>query len=138
MPISTSDPVLGYVAFCAVKMAGYSMAAHQFNNLYQKKETSPFLIGGVRTLIGMAVGALYFFTWTTLHAGSVSHPLYYLSGLVPLRFIEWWALVWLFYDRPLKQRGKGWGMATAGTLWSFFLDVPALLGFIVTGGMSVC
>lgn len=138
MPLSTSDPVLGYVAFCAVKMAGYSMAAHQFNNLYQKKETSPFLIGGVRTLIGMAVGAIYFFSWTTLHAGSVSHPRAYYGGLVLLRFVEWWAIIWLFYDRQFQQQYKGWRMATAGSLWSFFLDIPALLGFIITGGVSVC
>ena len=60
-------------------------------------------------------------------AGSV---LYFLAALVPIRFLEWGVILFFFYDRGLKQPIKGTLLACAGILWSFLLDLPAILGLV--------
>ena len=134
MPFGLSHPVIGYFGYCAVKFAGYSLAAHFISQRYQTKR-NPFLVGGTRTLIGMSVGVAYYFLLGLLRPHSA---LLAGLGLVPVRFMEWWLLLWLFYDRRLEQRRKGWRTVVLLTIWSFILDVPALIGFFATGGLSVC
>src|SRR5258707_1290492 len=65
-------------------------------------------------------------------------PFLYLAGLLPVRIVEWWLLIWLFYDRKLRQPAKGWRMVGLGTIWSYVLDAPAIAGFIATAGFWVC
>ena len=141
--ISGPNPVLGYCAFCAVKLAGYSLAAAYLNHTYKRPQWMSPIVGGTRTLIGMGAGAAYYAVWrfgifylfTGMEgAGTIA----YLGGLIPVRFAEWWLLLWLFYDRRIEQPGKGWQCVILATVWSFLLDVPAALGFCVTGGVSIC
>jgi hypothetical protein len=134
MPFGISNPLLGYGAYCVVKFIGYSFAVHSISRNYQTA-INPFFVGGIRTLIGMGVGVAYFFIlqWLWPEADALL-PI----GLVPVRLAEWWLLLWLFYDRQLEQRKKGWKTVVFSTIWSFFLDVPAMIGFFVTGGISVC
>ena len=65
-------------------------------------------------------------------------PVLYLAGLLPVRIAEWWLLIWLFYDRKLREPAKGWRMVGLGTIWSYVLDAPAIAGFIATAGFWVC
>lgn len=134
MGIPIGSPVVGYFAFFAVKVAGYSGAAAIFLRTYNLKAQSPFLIGGVRTLIGVATGAAY---WGLglLVASMLDKPLglLFIAGLVPIRIAEWWLLIWLFYDRDLRQQAKDWGTTIKGTIWSFILDIPALAGLLYAG-----
>jgi hypothetical protein len=60
MPAGINHPVLGYASFAAVKFAGYSLAAWAISRSYQRPDRNPLIVGGVRTLIGMATGAAYF------------------------------------------------------------------------------
>jgi len=144
MPFSgVSNPVLGYCAFCAVKLVGYSIAGAYLNQAYKRPQRMALVVGGTRTLIGMGAGAAYYAVWRfgifylfgdREGVGAAA----YLGGLIPVRFGEWWLLLWMFYDRRLEQPGTGWRNVILATMWSFLLDVPAALGFCVTGGISVC
>lgn len=139
MPAGLDNPAVGYMAFCTVKFAGYSLAARILSNSYNLVGRSSLMIGGVRTLIGMAVGAAYFGTWYLIaNAGGSEAGLIYFAGLLPVRIGEWWLIIWLFYDRERNQRSKDWRAVGLGTLWSYMLDAPALIGFLITGGFSVC
>ena len=145
MPAGISNPVLGYATFCAIKFAGYTAAAHVLSVQYDRKDLTVWKVGAVRTLIGMAAGAAYFGLWSLvvhkvnlpggIHGGV---PVLYLVGLLPVRIAEWWLLIWLFYDRDLRQVAKDWSLVLLGTLWSYVLDVPAIAGFIATAGFWVC
>ena len=64
--------------------------------------------------------------------------LIYIVGLVPVRLIEWWIIIWLFYDRSMMTKQKDWQYVGLGTAWSFALDIPALIGFVATGGFWIC
>lgn len=149
MPASVKDPVVGYLTFCAVKFAGYSALAEVLSTSYERMgeptHRSAFVIGGVRTLIGMAAGAAYYFLWewasqavlgATFTDASV-HTIGYLAGLLPVRLAEWWLLVWLFYDRSLRHTDRNWNSVALGTLCSYLLDLPAAFGFFITT-VSVC
>ena len=57
MPAGISDPIAGYLAFGFVKFAGYSLAEELIARSYDREDSNPFLVGGTRTLLGMAVGA---------------------------------------------------------------------------------
>src|SRR5213075_910936 len=139
MPGGISNPALGYAAFCAVKLGGYSLAARFISRAYEKKERSAWLIGASRTAIGMAAGALNYGAVLLVsdlipRAGGFL----YLAGLLPVRIGEWWLLLWLFYDRPMNQKKKDWLVVCLATLWSYLLDIPAVAGWMITGGFWVC
>jgi len=146
MPAGISNPGLGYATFCAIKFAGYTAAAHFLSKSYNRDDLASWKVGAVRTLIGMAAGAVYFFAlWflfdRTAHPpggmfGGV--PTLYLAGLLPVRIAEWWLLIWLFYDRALSQPAKGWRMVGLCTIWSYVLDAPAIAGFFATAGFWIC
>src|SRR5438552_3124480 len=104
MPAGISNPVVGYIAFCAVKFAGYSLAARVISQTYQRRDRKAFTVGGVRTLIGMAVGAACFGIWSCIPGAADAGGVGYLLGLIPVRIAEWWLLLWLFYDRQLIEK----------------------------------
>ena len=121
-----------------MKLAGYSLAARFISRSYQRTDRSAFLIGGVRTLIGIAAGAAYYNIWRLIPDAAAAGGIGYLGGLLPVRLAEWWLLLWLFYDRQLQQRPKDWRTVGLATVLSYALDVPALIGFFVTGGVWIC
>jgi hypothetical protein len=139
VPFGVDNPVLGYSVFCAVKFAGYSLAAHVLARRYGRPEPSSVKVGAVRTLIGMAVGAAYFGAHALIKS-YVQHDneVAYMLGLVPVRIAEWWFLIWLFYDRKFEHTGRGWGLVALGVAWSFLLDIPATFGFLSVAGFHVC
>jgi hypothetical protein len=138
MPAGVSNPVIGYIGFCAVKFAGYSLAGRFISRSYQRADRNAFVIGGVRTLIGMAAGAVYYGIWRLIPHAEVAGGIGYIAGLLPVRIAEWWLLLWLFYDRDPRRRPRDWCIIGLATIWSYALDVPAILGFFVTGGVWVC
>ena len=94
-------------------------------------------LGLFRTLVGVCFGWAYWWlvSKTFFDRGEA---LFWIPGLIPLRIIEWWLLIWLFFDRKLTRRSLGWRWAWYGVLCSFGLDIPAALGFCATGGIAVC
>ena len=140
MPAGISNPGLGYATFCAIKFAGYTAAAHFLSMSYNRDDLASWKVGAVRTLIGMAAGAAYLGLWMVIdhRVFSPSGNWLYLVGLLPVRIAEWWLLIWLFYDRKLREPAKDWRMVGLGTIWSYVLDAPAIAGFIATAGFWIC
>lgn len=133
MPAGVDNPELGGIAFAAIKLAGYCIAAYVTSKQYGKTKTQWFPIGLSRTLIGIAFGYPYF-NWAT----SSFQSLAFMLGLIPIRMIEWLLLVIIFYDRKLTNRPRAVRVAAAGTAWSFLLDLPATIGYILVGGFWIC
>jgi hypothetical protein len=148
VPAGIEHPALGYLGFVAVKFAGYSLAARAITWSYARNDLNPFLVGGARTLIGIATGAAYLGVWLSaayFGVGAFARPpsaitgeVLYLAGLLPVRIAEWWLLLWIFYDRQLRQATKGWRTVGLATAWSYALDVPAVMGFLVVGKLWIC
>ena len=139
MPGGASNPVVGYLVFGGIKLAGYSLAARFISRRYQRPDRKPFPVGAARTLIGVVAGAIYFGLLTLLPQKAVATGgLLFLLGLIPMRIGEWWLLLWLFYDRKLEQPRTGWRVVALATLWSFALDIPAIAGAFITGGFWIC
>jgi hypothetical protein len=138
MPLGITHPVFGYAGFVAVKFAGYALAAHYIAKSYRRADRNRYVVGGVRTLIGMGTGAAYAGIWSILPAVRTVGGLLYFVGLAPVRVAEWWLLLWLFFDCRLENRPKGWGIVRVSTVWSYVLDLPAAIGFFVTGGLWIC
>lgn len=129
LPVGMHTPVLGYLAFVAIKFAGYAFAATYFNATYAKK-ISPWAFGAVRTLVGMAVGGALYLVME--YTKAEFQTLYVV--LVPIRLVEWFAVVALFYDRGLADRTRLLKCAAAGVVLSVILDMPAgVLGFLSAG-----
>jgi hypothetical protein len=138
MPAGVSNPVIGYLGFCVVKFAGYSLVARFIFRAYQRADRNALVVGGVRTLIGMGAGATYYGLWRLIPDATAAGGIGYLCGLLPVRIVEWWLLLWLFYDRRLQQDRRDWRTVGLATIWSYILDVPAIIGFLITGGLWVC
>ena len=140
MPAGIDNPVIGYAAFCGVKLAGYSLYGLALRKWYPNTKQSFWVLGLCRTAIGMLFGALCF--GIVLLAGSVaggSPPgLVFIAGLAPVRVLEWWILIWLFCDRKLNTMSRDWCWVILGVIFSYCLDLPAILGFIFAGGFWIC
>lgn len=138
MPGGLSNPVNGYLVFGAVKLAGYSLAGWRLNRSYSDATANFAVVGITRTVIGMLFGAglaLLAFPFIMYSGLGI---LIYLACLIPVRLLEWWIIVLLFYDRSRITKQKDWQAVGLGTAWSFALDIPALIGFVATGGFWIC
>lgn len=133
------SPVLGYFVFCGIKFFGYWAAAVLLKNLYSGVEKSSAWIGATRTLLGMLAGGLF---WLLIGgesgASRTDSEVIFFGTLIFLRVIEWWLLIWFFFDRKFVYVRKDWLMVVLGVIWSFVLDIPAVLGLLMTGGFRIC
>ncbi len=133
------NEITGYLGFCAVKFVGYSIAARVISRFFYPNVTrGAFTIGGARTLIGMISGAGYYGLYQAKGAMMLGYgPQSYWAGLFPVRFLEWCFLIWLFYDRKFENKPKFCRVALLGTAWSYVCDIPAVIGYFMTGGVFV-
>ena len=135
---------IGFAAFAGVKLAGY-LAASSFLQGRYKTSRSVWLVGLVRTVIGVVFGVAFGGFWILLASRYETRWPDWLSGtlffgiLIPIRLVEWSLLIHLFFDRGLVQRARDLKYAVAGILWSFVLDgAGILLAFVVPGGFWIC
>jgi hypothetical protein len=138
VPAGTESPVIGYVTFCAVKLIGYSLAARMIALRYKRPDQSALVIGGVRTLIGMVAGAAYFSIWSVIPFAAATGGIGYLAGLMPVRVAEWRLLLTLYFERECRDIPRTNQIIWMATAWSYILDIPAIMGFVVTGGIWIC
>ena len=129
--------ILGVVYFAAVKLAGYTAAASFLKRRYALPGVNAWVAGGVRTVIGLVVGVIAVFFASQLDIFR-STPTFFVL-LVPTRIAEWLLLLWLFFERPNWSWSRALTWASLGTVWSFILDVPAIISaFALPGGMWIC
>jgi hypothetical protein len=129
------DSTQSYVMFAAIKFVGYTASAFFFNRRFEDKRANLFLFGISRTLLGMLLGAvaglLGLITWELAFG-------VFLFGLIPFRIFEWYVTLRLFYGKSATFNESVQSMTLVGIVWSFVLDVPAIVGFIATGGFWIC
>lgn len=139
----------GIVPFAGVKFLGYSAAGLVLERAYpspaaepellvlRERPRGPFLFGAVRTLLGIVAGASYAGAWYL--AGAQPTLPAWLLLLLPVRLLEWSVVIWWFFDRRMKHPARLAKHSFYGALWSYALDVPALLAVWVTpGAIWVC
>lgn len=134
MPFGPS--LIGAAAFTAVKLVGYSVAGRKLNKWYRVDSPHPIVFGIVRTCIGLAVGIslLYFLTGIAGQGDQL-----FFAILIPVRFLEWFLVIFLFFERKQFSFKRITGNSALGIFYSFVLDIPAILSaFVVPGGMWVC
>jgi hypothetical protein len=98
----------------------------------------PFVAGAARTVIGVGVGAAYALgAGLVLRALAGAMPLF-LLGLIPMRLVEWALLLKLLYLRDTPLQALPRRPIAVGTVFSFVLDLPAILGLITAGKLWIC
>lgn len=136
MPAGLSfDVTQSYIAFAAVKFIGYSASTFYFNRRYPEHKANPLLFGTARTLLGMSLGAIVGLL------GLVHFELAFVAfivALIPFRIVEWYLTLKYFYGVSSRFKDSKVNDISAGIGWSFVLDVPALIGFLATGGLWIC
>lgn len=135
MPGGFSEP-LGLLAFPAIKAGGYMAFAVFLNRSFPDSPRNIVYVGGCRMLLGLAFGtvlALFSFPFVFVSGLGL---LVYIIGLIPVRGLEWWIIIRGFYGH------KPWNEVKApiilGIVWSFLLDVPALIGLVYTASFWIC
>jgi hypothetical protein len=127
---------IGYAAFGAVKLVGYSASAFWFRRRNRRPDLSPLTFGLARTALGIAAGASVGLVVGWLQVSSIA---LFLGALLPVRIFEWlWVFRW-FFRTPITLVGPRAIDAIAGTVWSYALDaVGIFLAFVVPGGFWIC
>ncbi|MCZ6691911.1 MAG: hypothetical protein O7H41_20175 [Planctomycetota bacterium] len=144
MPGGLTDPVIGFSTFAAVKFIGYTALTIRMKKSYPEAGVSAFTLGLTRTGIGVAFGFAYGLATTMVitaipSLGAVPWISFLLyAGLYPVRLLEWWILIWFFLDRTAKNPASRRRWRHVGTWCSYALDIPALAGFLATGGLWIC
>ena len=137
MPGGLSEP-LGLLAFPAIKVAGYTAYAFYLNRLFPHSKQNVLLIGVLRMLVGLAFGtALAFVSFPFVFVFGIGLFIYVI-GLIPVRLLEWYIIIKGFYTR---HGTEGEGIQKPmwfGVLTSFLLDIPALLGLVMSAGFWIC
>ena len=128
MGINTSVGV-HYVTFAAIKLAGYSLFALHLNKQYDQSHNI-WKVGFFRMVLGVLLGAPFGYLF-------YSTPVFFV-GIALLRVLEWVITILLFYDRRLADKKKLTINTIKGIAVSFILDIPAIFGFMVTGGLWIC
>jgi hypothetical protein len=118
-----------YLSFALIKLIGYTLFCVFLARYYQKPFLRGVAAGSVRTLIGMATGALLFYgIFYPGHFAALT-PAVRVSLLAPVRLVEWWVVFWLFFGRPFQRSVV---LPILGAIvWSFVLDILGL--FLLSG-----
>lgn len=128
---------IGALAFAGVKFAGYTAAGYQLRRSFDTDSPNPFLFGAARTALGLVVGVSFATLILKVGIGSSDFPFY--MALLPVRLGEWALIIWLFFRSSRESGVKLTLYSLLGSLWSYLLDVPAIVAaFVVPGGMWIC
>jgi hypothetical protein len=137
MPAGVTNPVLGYAGFCAIKLAGYSLAGWYLSRSYSRPDIGAFRVAATRTLIGMATGAIFFGVWWAsgqLVAGPASYLYWAAAGATGRMVASHLDLL-----RPQAcARGERLAQRQPGARPGRLLDAPAIAGLLAAGGFWVC
>jgi hypothetical protein len=141
-------PGLGGLAyFAGVKLAGYTGYAYFlrkriFDDIPNGGFSRTVKIGATRTGIGLASGIAYgglAFLTAGIFGEGASSGVYYLSGLLPIRFLEWWLLLWIFFRSQTEDRSKIASGIGLGIVVSYLLDAVGIgAALVLPGGVWVC
>ena len=135
MPAGSTE--IGIAAFVGVKLVGYTVAGIALRRAYERTGPVPIAFGVSRTLLGIAVGMAYGATAAASLTGLGVIAAY--AGLLPVRLLEWFAMIAAFFDRRLTQPGRLLKYSFLGSAWSYFLDVAAAATALITpGGVWIC
>ena len=127
---------LGLACFAAVKFVGYTVAASFIKRRIPDSSASPWLVGGVRTVIGLGAGVGVGYVADQLQILRSEFGFYAL--LAPVRICEWLLLLGLFFRRDWDWP-RSLKLAALGTVWSYVLDIPAIMAvFVIPGGAWIC
>lgn len=136
---------MGFVYFGAVKAAGYTGAASILKGGYNLRESPKpevWKVGLTRTAIGIGAGALYGVLWYAvlrhIITGDQSN-IFFFALLLPVRIVEWCLLIWIFFDRGLRDKPRLWKFIAFGIAVSFALDAVGMVAaFVLPGGFWIC
>src|SRR5436190_24347992 len=105
---------VGLVYFAAVKFVGYTGAAWFIKRQILDSSASPWLVGGVRTVIGLGagIGAAY----VASQLGILRSEFGFYALLAPIRMCEWLILLGLFFRQPNWEWPRSLGLAALGTV----------------------
>ena len=93
------------------------------------------MVGGTRTLVGMLAG-LFVKVASDILPDFMIIPAYF-TVLFGIRMFEWHLVLNFFYGyKPEKIFSNNY--LVRGTLWSYFLDLPASIGYLATAGFWIC
>lgn len=128
---------LGLAYYAGVKLTGYCLAAYYFNRHFTDRKANIYLAGATRTAIGLGVGSG---TAALLELLDITTGDWvFLLLLIPIRFLEWLLLLWLFYRKPHWNRRLMTSLAAQGIVCSFVFDLPAILAAVtLPGGIWIC
>ena len=137
MPGGLGNPA-ALLAFPAVKFIGYTAFAVYLNSAFAPTRRNPLYVGGARMLLGLVFGtALAIFSFPFVFVGGLG-ILIYVVGLVPVRILEWYIIIKVFYGVDGTQAPDIRKVLLLGVVWSFILDIPAIIGFVSADGFWIC
>ena len=91
----------------------------------------------MRTVIGLGagIGAAY----VASKLGILRSEAGFYVLLAPIRICEWLLLLALFFRKPEWNWPRSLTLAVLGTIWSYLLDIPAIMAvFAIPGGSWIC
>lgn len=129
---------LGLVYFAGVKLAGYSAAGVYLRNRLGQARPRAIAFGAARTALGIGAGVAVASSLAAINIDRLE-PLFYFV-LLPVRVAEWLLAIWWFFGRRIRMSGRTrLAYSAGGALWSYVLDLPAIMAvLVIPGGAWIC
>ena len=130
---------LGLLAFPAIKAVGYTAFTIYLNSVFPNKRRNIFVVGILRMSLGLVLGTgLALLSFPFMLAFDWGFVVY-LIGLIPVRMLEWWIVLKVFYDGDPPLNWTDVRMPIfIGVVTSFLLDIPALTGLVYAADFWIC
>lgn len=133
--------LIHYIVYIAVKCAAYAAWCYAGLRLLAPERPRPvkiaLVLGGLRVLLGIALGLFIFFAALSMNNATRNAPLTYFSIYVPVRIVEW--TIFHFLIGGFRGfRSAGWVLG--GVVVSCLADIPIgiMEGGVVPVGRPFC
>jgi hypothetical protein len=127
-----TDAPAGAAFYALLKLFGYLAAIAFLKSRYQT-QTNIYFAALFRTGVGVVLGVSYAAV-AALFPYKFGWAQFFLAGLIPIRIFEWALLVFVFFDRHFYDDLRALKFIGLGVIWSFLIDVIALLLSLITFG----
>jgi hypothetical protein len=132
---------LFFIGFILFKFICYSLFVWTvFPRFYKGSQVNPVLIAGIRTILGTVLGTslYYLMRFVSTHGLPLSiSPIIPLIDFMLLRALEWYIIIWYFYDRQQTSKLKIIKLSLLSMLFSLLMDIPSFLfGYVFTRDMT--
>lgn len=121
--------ILSLSGYLLSKFIGYAISVLPLSWVFHQPQMASFkkalIFALLRLIMALLVVAFVLLVFTKIF--NIDGKILYFSVVAVFRFIEWFLLIWFFFDRKWERTKLIIVCAFLGMIYSYLLDLPSIL-----------